>query len=225
MPIVLNILRTIPCRVETDQDEISRSACLHDITTGPQAPGARDACTPADAPAAGLDALEGLTRCPGLPTGRVTGAALPHRRLSALRLPPCGEAQDGAVVGVDHRDVEPGAFLEQLDIAVARDNEKGRVAPWTIGLIWRIGAIRYVRGNSRRRDHNLKTAKALGLAVSPTQQSKLLAVLQRPRDIADAVDEDLHHRTDSSILQRDDRDWPATMGKIDRQYAEGVLLG
>jgi hypothetical protein len=45
MPIVLNILRTISCRVETDQDEISRSACLHDITTGPQAPGAGDACT------------------------------------------------------------------------------------------------------------------------------------------------------------------------------------
>jgi ABC-type uncharacterized transport system substrate-binding protein len=53
---------------------------------------------------------------------------------------------------------------------------------------------------------NLKTAKALGLTVPLMLQSKLMAFLQRPRDIADAVDEGLHHRTDSSILQCDDRD-------------------
>src|SRR6516165_7578635 len=51
------------------------------------------------------------------------------------------------------------------------------------------------------------------------------AFLQRSCDIADAVDEGLHHRTDSTILQRDDRDWPGTMGKIDRQYAEREVLG
>ena len=56
-------------------------------------------------------------------------------------------------------------------------------------------------------------------------QWKLLAFLQRPRDIADAVDEGLHHRTDSSILQLDDRDWPGTRGKIDRQYAERGVHG
>ena len=58
-----------------------------------------------------------------------------------------------------------------------------------------------------------------------TLQWKLLAFLQRPRDIADAVDEGLHHRSDSPILQRDYRDWPGKTEKIDRQYAEREVLG
>jgi hypothetical protein len=47
---------------------------------------------------------------------------------------------------------------------------------------------------------------------------------QRPRGVADVVDEGSDQRTHSSILQRHDRDWPGTKGKIDRQYLEREVL-
>jgi len=47
---------------------------------------------------------------------------------------------------------------------------------------------------------------------------------QRPRGVADGVDEGLDQRTHSSILQRHDRDRPGTKGKIDRQYLEREVL-
>src|ERR1700745_1019170 len=57
--------------------------------------------------------------------------------------------------------------------------------------------------------------------LPPTQY---FVLRQRPRGVADVVDEGLDQRTHSSILQRHDRDRPGKKGKIDRQYLEREVL-
>jgi hypothetical protein len=47
---------------------------------------------------------------------------------------------------------------------------------------------------------------------------------QRPRHVADAVYEGLHHRADRSVLQRNDRDLEEPSDKINRQYFERELV-